>query len=161
MTLSVVEEMQEFHWLMDMIQTVDVGIVVLDRDFTIQVWNDFMESHSGVIADNVKGQSLFSVNPDIDEKWFSDKCKAVFDLRVRTFMTWEQRAYLFKFTHFHPITGLEDFMYQNIVLSPLISTTGKVDYISMMVYDVTEKAAAKKRLEALQVKLDELQPTHA
>ena len=43
------DELQEFHWMMDMLQTVDVGIVVLDRNFTVQVWNGFMESHSGLL----------------------------------------------------------------------------------------------------------------
>lgn len=156
MSLDAIEGMQEFHWLMDIIQTVDVGIVVLDREFNIHVWNDFMESYSGKIADNVKGESLFTVNPDIPEAWFKHKTKSVFELKVRSFMTWEQQAYLFKFINFHPITGVEDFMYQNVVISPLTSTTGTVDYIAVMIYDVTEKATAKKKLEALQVKLDEL-----
>ena len=70
-------------------------------------------------------------------------------------MTWEQRPYLFKFANYRPITGTEDFMYQNVAISPLTSANGKVDFISMMIYDTTDKAAAKKQLEALQVQIDE------
>ena len=40
------DDLLEFHWMMDMLQTVDVGIVVLDKSFSVQVWNGFMESHS-------------------------------------------------------------------------------------------------------------------
>ena len=42
-------------------------------------------------------------------------------------------------------------MYQNIILSPLVSATGKVEHISMMIYDMTDIASGKKQLEALQV----------
>ncbi|MEN8770270.1 MAG: hypothetical protein ABF267_03110 [Glaciecola sp.] len=126
-----------------------------DREYNIHMWNDFMESHSGLNAADAKGQSLFSVNPSINAAWFAQKTKAVFDLNVRSFMTWEQRPYLFKFANYRPITGTEDFMYQNVSISPLTSATGAVDYISMMIYDTTDKAAAKKQLEALQVYVDE------
>jgi hypothetical protein len=72
-------------------------------------------------------------------------------------MTWEQRPYLFKFPNYRPITGSEPFMYQNITLSPLTSATGKVDFISMMIYDMTDVAVGKKQLEALQVTMSEEQ----
>jgi PAS domain S-box-containing protein len=149
------DDVLEFHWMMDMLQTVDVGIVVMDRDFTIHIWNDFMESHSGLKAADAKGLSLFKVNPSIEPAWFEQKTKSVFDLKIRSFMTWEQRPYLFKFANYRPITGTEDFMYQNVAISPLTSANGKVDFISMMIYDTTDKAAAKKQLEALQVQIDE------
>ena len=46
-------------------------------------------------------------------------------------------------------------MYQNVSISPLTSATGSIDYISMMIYDTTDKAAEKKQLEALQVHINE------
>ena len=155
MSKSALDDVLEFHWMMDMLQTVDVGIVVLDREFKIHMWNDFMESHSGLTAADAKGHSIFAINPDINQTWFSQKTNAVFALKIRSFMTWEQRPYLFKFANYRPITGTEDFMYQDIAISPLTSATGAVDYISMMIYDTTDKAAAKKQLEALQVHVDE------
>ena len=39
-------EIGDIHWLMDILQNIDVGLVVLDRDYNIHVWNGFMESHS-------------------------------------------------------------------------------------------------------------------
>lgn len=149
------DELLEFHWMMDMLQSVDVGIVVLDRNFAIQVWNGFMESHSGLLPSDVRGKSLFSLYPSIKEDWFKQKCKPVFELKTRAFMTWEQRPYLFKFPNYRPITGSESFMYQNITLAPLKSATGMVDYISMMIYDMTDVAAGKKQFEALQVRVSE------
>lgn len=145
------EELQAFHWMMDMLQTVDVGIVVLDREFKVKVWNGFMESHSGLLPSEVREKTLFTLFPDITESWFAQKARPVFELKTRAFMTWEQRPYLFKFPNYRPITGNEQYMYQNITLSPLVSANGRVENVSMMIYDVTDIAAGKKQLEAIQV----------
>ena len=149
------DNMTEIHWMMDMVQTVDVGIVVLDREYKVHIWNGFMESHSGLLPSQVKGKSLFELFPDINKTWFDRKTRPVFELKTRAFMTWEQRPYLFKFPNYRPITGSEDYMYQNITLSALTSATGKVDYMCMMIYDVTDVAAHKKQLESALVTLNE------
>lgn len=159
MSDNALDEILEFHWMMDMLQTVDVGIVVLNRKFEVKVWNGFMEAHSGLLPSDTRDKSLFSLFPDISEAWFERKAKAVFELRTRAFVTWEQRPYLFKFRNFRPITGSEPFMYQNIALSALVSATGSVDHICMMVYDMTDAASAKKQLLALQVKQSEQDST--
>lgn len=156
MSNNALDELLELHWMMNMLQTVDVGIVVLNKNFEIKVWNGFMEAHSGLLPSDVSDKTLFSLFPDISEPWFSRKAKSVFELHTRGFMTWEQRPYLFKFRNFRPITGTEPFMYQNITLSPLMSATGVVEHICMMVYDMTDAAAAKKQLLALQVQRNEM-----
>ncbi|WP_371195008.1 hypothetical protein [Glaciecola sp. SC05] len=146
------EELLEFHWMMDMIQTVDVGIVVFNRNFEIKVWNGFMEAHSGKLPSDVRDKVLFSLFSDIAPAWFQQKVKSVFDLRTRAFITWEQRPYLFKFRNYRPITSSAPYMYQNVVFSPLVSATGTVEHVCMMIYDMTDAASAKKQLLALQVK---------
>lgn len=151
------EALSEFHWMMDMVQNVDVGIVVLDSEYRIKVWNGFMESHSGLLPSQVQDQALFQLFPDIDEKWFRRKTHPVFNLKTRAFMTWELRPFLFKFPNYRPITGSEEFMYQNITISPLTSAIGEVNHICMMIYDVTDVAAHKMQLEAAQVALNEYQ----
>ena len=161
MTDDSLQELQEFHWMMDMLQTVDVGIVVLSRDFTVKVWNGFMESHSGLLPSDVRDKSIFDLFPSIERKWFEQKAHPVFELKTRAFMTWEQRPYLLQFPNYRPITGSEQYMYQNITLSPLVSATGTVDNISMMIYDVTDIALGKKQLEALQVLRSEEQDRYA
>ncbi|GBL04826.1 PAS domain-containing protein [Glaciecola sp. KUL10] len=155
MSNNALDEILEFHWMMDMLQTVDVGIVVFDRDYNLKVWNGFMEAHSGLLPSDVRDKSLFSLFPDIKEDWFRKKTKPVFELRTRAFITWEQRPYLFKFRNYRPITGTEPFMYQNVAFSALVSATGTVDNVCMMVYDMSDAATAKKQLLALQVEQSE------
>jgi PAS domain-containing protein len=149
-------ELLELHWMMNMIQTVDVGIVVFNRQFEIKVWNGFMEAHSGLLPSDVRDVNLFSLFSDISSEWLKTKTRPVFELRTRAFITWEQRPYLFKFRNYRPITSNAPYMYQNAVFSPLVSATGQVDNVCMMIYDMTDAASAKKQLLALQVTQNEM-----
>jgi len=144
---QAIDQMKEFHWLMDMIQTIEVGLVVLDADFNVRVWNSFMESHSGIDALNLRDENIFEHFPDLPETWLRHKVNTVFTLKTRSFMTWEQRPYLFRFRNDRPITGTESVMFQNITISPLVSVDGSVSHVVIMVYDVTSIATNRKALE--------------
>lgn len=132
---------------MSLLQAIDVGVIVLDREYKIQVWNSFMENHSGLRPENVRGKQLFSFFPEIPEQWFRQKVESVFMLQNRAFSTWEQRPYIFRFKNYRPITGLEEYMYQNISLIPLISLDTTVNYVCITIYDVTDVALSRKELE--------------
>jgi diguanylate cyclase len=153
------EQMKEFHWLMEMVQTVDVGLVVIDTDFNVKVWNSFMESHSGVAADAIRSKQLFTQFPDLPEEWLRQKANTVFGLRNRSFMTWEQRPYLFKFKNYRPITGTEEFMYQNVTISPLVGLDGNIDQAVIIIYDVTDIVSNRKQLERANGELAKLSRT--
>ncbi len=135
--------------MLDMIQTIDVGLVVLDKDYNVQIWNNFMEAHSGLRADQAQRQSIFSLFPELPEDWLKHKIDSVFFLKNRAFTTWEQRPHVFPFKNYRPITGTVDFMYQNITIIPLTSLTGVVTHISLIIYDVTDSAV--NRLETIKV----------
>lgn len=152
-------ELKEFHWVMNMIQTIDVGLVVLDRDYRVQVWNGFMANHSGKAPHDVIGKSLFAEFDAIPETWFKHKAESVFLLKNRAFTTWEQRPYLFRFRNYRPITGTAEFMYQNITLIPLISADGQVNQIGIIIYDVTDMAVGKTQLEKANDQLETLSRT--
>ncbi|WP_440873761.1 diguanylate cyclase [Thalassotalea sp. PLHSN55] len=141
------EQINELHWLMEMLHTIDVGLVVLDRDYNIQIWNGFMENHSGLLPREVKGKKLFSLFDEIPKEWFTRKAESVFLLKNKAFTIWEQRQYLFKFNNYRPITGSADFMYQNSTFIPLISASGEVTHLCLLIYDVTDNAVHKLELE--------------
>ena len=66
-------EFTEMHWLMDVFQNIDVGLVILDREYKIQIWNGFMENHSGLRTDEVHDKPLFDSFPDIPSTWCRQK----------------------------------------------------------------------------------------
>jgi diguanylate cyclase len=140
-------DFKELHWLMDILQSIDVGMVVLDRDFKIQVWNAFMENHSGWNSVETKDKVIFELFNDLDEAWFRQKTESAFQLKSRAFITWEVRPYLFKFKNYRPITGTAEFMYQNVTISPLVSVDGRINHVCVTIYDVTDIASNKLVME--------------
>jgi len=146
----------ELHWLIDMVQTIEVGLVVLDRDYNIQLWNGFMENHSGVSPNSIKGKNVFEQFEGLPEKWLKHKMESVFQLNNRAFISWEQRPFVFQFKNYRPITGRADFMYQNVTILPLSSLNGEVTHLSMIVYDVTDVAVNKLQLKAANESLEVL-----
>ncbi|MGP9833481.1 GGDEF domain-containing protein [Marinobacter sp. NSM] len=152
-------EADAFHWLVDMLESVEVGLVVMDLEFRVQAWNGFMENHSGITASQIRDQVLFDAFPDIPRAWLTRKVDAVAMLNTRAFTPWEQRPFLFKFRNTRPITGTEEYMFQNLTISPLTSTTGEVDKICLLIYDVTEFASSKRALERANEQLAKLSMT--
>lgn len=157
--LGQTEQLNELHWLMEMLHSIDVGLVVLDRDYRIQIWNGFMENHSGIRPNDAKGSVLFELFDEIPKEWFLRKAESVFMLKNKAFTIWEQRPYLFKFNNYRPITGVADFMYQNTTFIPLISSTGELSHLCLLVYDVTDNAVNKKELEKANSDLSVLSQT--
>lgn len=144
---------------MDILQTIDVGLVVINRDYEIELWNSFMENHSGMDAFSAKGRQLFDAFPDVPEKWFKHKVESVFLLKNSAFSVWEQREHLFKFKNYRPITGTEEYMYQNISVIPLVSANGDVNHVCIIIYDVTDIASNRKALQAANSQLEHLSRT--
>lgn len=140
-------ELREIHWLIDMLQNIDIGLIVLDRDFNVQVWNSFMENHSGLSPREAIGKSVLTLSDDIPADWLRKKIDTVFLLNSRAFTIWEQRPYLFRFKDYRPITGTADFMYQNTTLIPLSSADGQVNHVGIIIYDVTDIAINRTQLQ--------------
>ena len=152
-------EASTFHGLIDMLESVEVGLFVLSLDFRVQAWNGFMEHHSGITASKIRDQVLFDVFPDIPEAWLTRKVDSVATLNTRAFTSWEQRPFLFRFRNTRPITGTEDYMFQNLTISPLSGPTGQVEKICLMIYDVTDIATNKRALEKANEQLARLSMT--
>ncbi len=152
-------ELSEVHWLLDMLQSIDVGLVVLDRNYCVQVWNGFMMNHSGLSPQQVIGQPFLKLFPDVPGDWFRRKVESVRLLKNRAFTTWEQRPYLLRFKNYRPITGAAEYMYQNITFIPLTSITGEVEHIGVVITDVTDIAIGQRDLEAANQELGHLSRT--
>lgn len=148
-----------YHALITLLESIEVGLVVIDLDYRVKVWNGFMENHSGVTSTRIKGQKLFDLFPELPRSWLERKVQSVVTLNTRTFTSWEQRPYLFRFRNTRPITGTEEFMFQNLTISPLTGTDGQVTEVCLMVYDVTDVATGKRALEHANQQLERLSST--
>src|SRR5438045_716753 len=131
---------------------IEVGILAVDRDMTVLVWNRFLEAHSGRSAAEVVGRSLFEVFPELPRAWLQRKINSVLVLKNFSFTSWRQRPYLFKFRHHRPITGGIDVMRQDCTFLPVTGEGGEVEAVCITVLDATETCMYQTKLdEALAV----------
>lgn len=50
-------ELSDFHWTMQLLDTLDAGLVVIDRDYRVCAWNSFMQNYSGIHAEASWGRA--------------------------------------------------------------------------------------------------------
>lgn len=156
MTTPPNELLKEFHWLMDVLQSIDVGLVVLDKEMKVKLWNSFMQNHSIKLPTDVLEQNIFDVFPELPEEWFRRKLKSVTVLQTLGFTTWEERPYLFRFKNYRPVTGIAKYMYQNCTILPISNAKGEVEQICLIIYDVTEVAVNRLQLQEANEQLHEI-----
>lgn len=135
------------------LKRIDVGIFVLNKNFEVQLWNNFMAHHSGQLAADIIGKNLFDIFPQLPKPWFTKKVNTVIMLNNFAFVSWENRPFLFRFAHNRPITGDAEHMYQNCMLMPLNSESGKPESVCIVVFDVTDTAIATNLLKEAMEKI--------
>lgn len=152
-------EMGSLHLIMQLLQTVDAGLILLNESLEIQLWNSFMENHSGIRTNEARGVELFSLFPKLPQKWLRRKIDSVFKLQSRSYSTWEQQPHLFEFKSIRPLTGKVERMYQNVTLIPLIGLNRTVSQVCILIYDVTDIAVNKLELQNANNALEKLSRT--
>jgi diguanylate cyclase (GGDEF)-like protein len=124
----------------------NTGILVLDADFNIVIWNRFLQIHTDKVAENTLGQSIFSAFSELPERWLSRKLNSVLQLNTPSFCSWQQRHHLFELPHTRPITTDSEFMAQNCTFLP-IDTDSKGKHICILIEDVTDVCHYQTQLQ--------------
>lgn len=149
----------DMHLLLQLLQTLDVGLVMVDRNYRIRLWNSFMESHSGIHTGDAVGADLFSLFPELPEDWLRARIDAAFSLQSRSYSIWQLHRRLFDFKSSRPLTGHSQMMYQNVSMIPITDVDKSVSRVGLIVYDVTEMATSKIALETANRSLEKLSRT--
>jgi len=126
---------------------VDIGILTVDPQMRIVMWNHFLEAHSGRAAADVIGKPLFDAFPELPQSWLTRKIKAVTVLKNFSFTSWRQRPYLFKFRHHRPITGGIDVMRQDCTFVPIFDGNRDVSGVCITIVDATETCMYQTKLD--------------
>ena len=149
-------DIADFHWVTQILDTMDSGLIVLDQDYKVCVWNSFMQSYSGILSQNILGECLFDHFEELPRMWLETKLKTSADLETRSFSSWENRPYLFKFNNFSPVSNSSNLMFQDIVITPLRSLSGDVSHIAIQINDVSETARNRIHLRETNQHLSEI-----
>lgn len=135
-----------FYQIIDM---VDIGLVILDRDLKIRQWNRWMQLHGAIPPDQIIGRCVHDVFPNLKRPRFLNNCKAVFAFGNFCFFSQKLHRYLFPFK---PISSFDsDFQYmqQSCTMGPLRNDKGEIEYLFIAVHDVTETVAFERKLMEL------------
>ncbi|BCS97597.1 GGDEF domain-containing protein [Desulfoluna limicola] len=132
------------------IDHVDNGIVLLDPMNSIVIWNQFMEKHSGVKSQDIVGNNLFDVFPDLPRTWLELKLKSVKLLKSYSFISWTQRPSLFKLTPKDQLIGDSlEVMFQDSTFFPVVDQRSGDTGVCIVIKDVTDMVKASRQIEEM------------
>jgi diguanylate cyclase (GGDEF)-like protein len=126
---------------------IEVGVLAVDLDMRVLVWNRFLEAHSGRSAAEIVGRSLFDAFPELPREWLERKVRSVAVLKNFAFTSWRQRPFLFNFRLHRPVTGGVDLMRQDCTFLPVVGADGAVSAVCITILDATETCMYQTQLQ--------------
>ena len=131
------------------IEMINTGIVVLDRDFVVHGYNRWMAQHSGVAAHQILTRPIFEFFPSLDSARFRRNCKAVFQFGNFSFFAQRPGGHLFPFPAANHLRSEVSHMQQNCTIAPLYDEERRISRIFISVEDVTASVLSQNRLSEL------------
>lgn len=128
------------------VNQLNTGVLVVDANYHIVICNRFLQVHTAKSANKILGKNIFSVFPELPERWLARKFSAVLQLNTPNFCSWQQRHHLFELPHTRPITTDSEFMAQNCTFLP-IDIEGEGRYVCILIEDVTDVCHYQTQLQ--------------
>jgi len=132
---------------------VNIGILTIDKNYNIILANDFVVDYTQKSKEDIINKNIFDIYPQLPRQWFERRINNIVLLKNSSFVSWEQRPSLFKFSSSRPITGYNNIMFQNCSMYPIEDDNGEVSHICITINDVTSTAISqlkvKKALERI------------
>lgn len=128
---------------------VDIGIVVLDRELYIHTWNRWIAHHSGRNAASMTDQHIFAIYPHLDTPRFRRNCKSVLRFGNFCFFSHKLHQYLFPLRPVGTYRSHFDHMPQSCTMGPLYDDHKQVSHLYIAVHDVSESVAYQQKLMRL------------
>lgn len=140
------------HELTQIFDTVNIGLVVLDRDIKITYWNRWMSMHSGIPSHQIVGEPLFDFFPHLNTPAFNKNCKAVLSFGNFAFFSQKLHNYLFPFKPDSSFGYRFDLMQQSCTMGPIRAENNSISGLFMIIQDVTELATYEQKLIEMNTK---------
>lgn len=135
------------------LEIIDLGIVVLDAEFRVCYWNQWMAQHSGIGKELIVGKNLFEHFPELNTQEFLRGARMSLNFGSPALFTQALHHYLFPFKVVGTPNGLFELMQQQCASAPLRQgADGAVSHLVITVQDVTERALSQHRLRELNVR---------
>ncbi len=129
-----------------MFDQINIGLVVIDKNFEVCHWNRWMELHSGVSADKIIGSSIFDFYQGLNKSGFLRNSKSVFTFGNSCFLSHQFHHYLFPFAPLSAFESQFSNMQQDCTIGPLRDENNSIEHIFISVQDATEIASYESGL---------------
>ncbi len=131
---------------------VNVGIVILDKELKVYKWNRWMEIHSKISAQEIIGASVFDFFPNLKNPRFLRNVKSVLTFGNFAFFSQKLHKYIFPFKANNSLGTDFKHMRQSCTMGPLRDENNRIQYVYIMVQDVTDVAAYEQKLIEMSIK---------
>lgn len=138
--------------IIDLSEVLDVlnqGIVIIDRQYKVVLWNKWMEDHSKIVKDEIVGKNLFFFFPDLQTKNFLRNSKTVFNFGNIAFLSQSIHSCLFKFKPKGSQRHSFEYMQQSVTIAPLRNKDHEVTRAIITVLDVTDSVIVENKLRTV------------
>jgi len=133
-----------FQSVFDML---NMGIVILDAEYRIRYWNDWMAMNTRKPAEKMLDRNIFDAYPHLNQPVILRSFKSVFTFGNFYFFSQKLHGYLFPIKVFSSFQTAFEHMQQSCTVCPLREGDGsQVTHICITVQDVTDVAAYEKIL---------------
>ena len=102
------------------IGNVDIGLIVLDKDIRITIWNDWMVKHSQIKFSNAQNSYLFDLFPSLNHGRIKQGIHNALTYHQHSFITHALKQQLFLLHTSDEKTGEPIPIHQKINISPIL-----------------------------------------
>jgi len=132
----------------ELVNTLNMGLVILDKDKNVRKWNQWMERHSDIKSSDIEGQNLFLFFPMLDNDRFNRNLKSVLTFKNMVFCSQKLHRYCFPIPPTSAFRQQFEFMQQNCTLGPRKSPDDE-ELVSLTIQDVTNIVYYESKLREM------------
>lgn len=129
--------------------SLNLGIVLLAKDFTVLHWNQWMEIHSEISRKSILGRPIFALYPALDTERFRRRVRSVFKFGNYSYFSNDLHEYLIPMKNTNPAYPAFKYMQQSCSVSPVRDTANEIKSACISVSDVTDSVGSNLRLAQL------------
>jgi transcriptional regulator with PAS, ATPase and Fis domain len=140
---------------MQIFESINMGLVVLDHDLTVQAWNSWMHHHSGIAEKKILGGNLLEFFPNLAVPKYKRLIMSVFSFGNYAYFSQKLHRYLFTMKNPHPSADIIPYMQQSCTAGPIRNEQSKIISIYITVQDVTENVTSEIKLREKIIQLEQ------
>jgi len=137
------------------LETINIGLVILDRYLKVTAWNRWMAYHSGIAEDVIIGRPLLDFYPNLGGPKYTRFIMSVFSFGNYAYFSQKLHRFLFSMNNPHVSSDIIPIMQQNCTAGPIRGRNGRIEQIFIAVQDVTENVINEMRLREKVIQLEE------